>query len=148
MDCELLVFSKLSQESYSNFIMSIIEMDSTLIANYKSYADYISINCEYFTMIFDIDEIIGLDIVEEDFGFVANISIRIQLLRNTLDQGLNLLFKILNYIIKYADENLLLLENGSKVIIEKKNQHIYSNVNENDETKYPFHLIESEIEIR
>ncbi len=63
MDYELLMDSKWTQKSLAMYVKEVIERK--LMIDYIEDSDYIVISCEYFTMRFDLEEIIGLDVIYE-----------------------------------------------------------------------------------
>ena len=143
MDYELLLSGEMSQKSFSIFVKKIIE--KRISVDYKQYSDNIGIACDYFSMFFDLDEIIGLDIIYDEYGFKATANTRVQLFGNTFKQGLELIFIIIKNLAAYTDDDILLLENGSIIVLEKKDGTLFTHINESWETEYPFDLLNIQI---
>lgn len=136
MDYELLVFSDEKINNYAKLIKETLEKSLNISIIYKVYPDYIAICHNYMTISMDLDEIIGLDVIQEEYNFTANISIRIQVFCQTLDLGLKLLFQLFGYLTN-RNENMLLLENGSEVIFTKKDGKLYIENIKHDGIEYP-----------
>lgn len=145
MDYELLMDSKWTQKSLAMCVKEVIERKT--IIDYIEYSDYIGIVCEYFTMTFDLEEIIGLDVISEEYQFEANASARIQVYKNKFNEGLNLLFVLMKDIMNYQDSNILFLENGSIIVLEKRGNKLFTHVDKNWETEYPFDILNRKVEM-
>lgn len=146
MDYELLMDSKWTQKSLAMYIKEVIERKLTI--DYIEDSDYIVISCEYFTMSFDLEEIIGLDVIYEEYQFEANASARIQVFKKKFDEGLNLLFFLMKDIMDYQDNDILFLENGSIIVLEKRDNKLITHIDKNWETEYPFNILNRRIEIK
>lgn len=145
MDYELLMDSKWTQKSLAMYVKEVIERKLTI--DYIEDSDYIVISCEYFTMWFDLEEIIGLDVIYEEYQFEANASARIQVFKNKFDEGLNLLFFLMKDIMDYQDNDILFLENGSIIVLEKRSNKLFTHIDKNWETEYPFDILNKRIEM-
>ena len=145
MDYELLMDNKWTQKSLAMYVKEVIERK--LMIDYIEDSDYIVISCEYFTMRFDLEEIIGLDVIYEEYQFEANASARIQVFKNKFDEGLNLLFFLMKNMMDYQDNDILFLENGSIIVLEKRGNKLITHVDKNWETEYPFDILNRRIEI-
>ena len=145
MDYELLMDNKWTQKSLAMCVKEVIERKLTI--DYIEDSDYIVISCECFTIRFDLEEIIGLDVIYEEYQFEANASARIQVFKNKFDEGLNLLFFLMKDIMDYQDNDILFLENGSIIVLEKRGNKLITNVDKNWETEYPFDILNRRIEI-
>lgn len=145
MDYELLTFSSETLRSYAKLIKDIMENKLDVKIFYEVYSDYIAICHEYMTIFIDLDEIIGLDVIQEEYNFTANISIRIQMFHRTYDSGIKLLFELLRYLIS-RNENILLIENGDDLIFLKKDMKIYIEDKKNKIVNYPYEIFNLPIE--
>lgn len=147
MDFELLLFSKKTQKDYAYYLMKILEKDLNI--HFKSIEDQDSITLcfDCMTISIDLEDEIGLEVIEEDFNFVADTSARIQVFSQFRDHALVVLFKTINEIIKNTDYNLLLIGNGSNLILEKNNNNYYTSyLNDYYYFKIPFELLGVKIE--
>ena len=147
MEFELLLFSKKTQKDYAYYLMKILE--KKLNIHFKSIEDQDSINLclNCMTISVDLEEEVGLEVIEEDFNFVADTSARIQVFSQSRDQALVILFKTINEIIKNTDYNLLLIGDGSNLILEKKNNNYYTSyLDDYYYFKIPFDLLGVKIE--
>lgn len=147
MDYELVLFSEMSLVEWARYINDILDKRMNVEVDYKEHSDYISIDGKYLSFIIDTDELIGMDVIKEVFLFEANISIRIQIFGKTFDKGIEVLFGLLGLIMKDREEDFLLLENGSEVILKRKNDIIYTHIQKGYETDFPFSLLEREINV-
>jgi hypothetical protein len=142
MDFELLLFCKRTQKEYANYIKTIIEKNLNI--NFKYYEDLDSIDLclDCMTISIDLDDEIGLEVIKEDFNFVADTSARIQVFSKFRDSAMAILFKIINEIIKNSNSNLLLIGDGSNLILEKNNNNFYtSSLDDYYYFKFPFELL-------
>lgn len=147
MEFELLLFSKKTQKDYAYYLMQILE--KKLHIHFKSVEDQDSINLclDCMTISVDLEEEVGLDVIEDDFNFVADTSARIQVFSQFRDHALEILFKTINEIIKNTDHNLLLIGNGSNLILERKNNNYYTSyLDDYYYFKIPFDLLGVKIE--
>lgn len=145
MDYELVFLSEMSLIEWARYIYGVFKEKLDLKVQYKEHSDHISIVCEYMSFLIDTDEIIGMDVIKEVFSFEANVSIRLQIFGRTYDQGIKLFFMLLKYIMDDKAEDLLLLENGSEVILKRKGADICTCIQEGYETDFPFALLGREI---
>ncbi len=146
MEFELLLFSKKTQKDYAYYLMQILEK---LNIHFKSIEDQDSINLclDCMTISVDLEEEVGLEVIEDDFNFVADTSARIQVFSQFRDHALEILFKTINEIIKNTDYNLLLIGDGSNLILERKNNNYYTSYLDNYYYfKIPFDILEVKIE--
>ncbi len=147
MEFELLLFSKKTQKDYAYYLMQILEKNLNI--HFKSIEDQDSINLclDCMTISIDLEEEVGLEVIEEDFNFVADTSARIQVFSQFRDHAMVILFKTINEIIKNTDYNLLLIGNGSNLILEKKNKNYYTSyLDDYYYFKFPFELLGVKIE--
>lgn len=114
MEFELLLFSKKTQKDYAYYLRQILEKS---YIHFKSIEDQDSINLclDCMTISVDLEEEVELEVIEDEFNFVADTSARIQVFSQYRDHNLEILFKIINEIIKNTDYNLLLIGNGSNL---------------------------------
>lgn len=147
MEFELLLFSKKTQKDYAYYLMQILE--KSLNIHFKSIEDQDSINLclDCMTISIDLEEEVGLEVIEEDFNFVADTSARIQVFSQFRDHAMVILFKTINEIIKNTDYNLLLIGDGSNLILEKINKNHYTSfLDDYYYFKFPFELLGVKIE--
>jgi hypothetical protein len=147
MDFELLLFSKKSQKDYAYFLVKIIEKNLNI--HFKVIEDQDSINLcfDCMTISIDLEEVIGLEVIEEDFKFIADTSARIQVFSQFSDYAIAILLKTINEITKNTDYNLLLIGDGSNLILEKKNNNYYTSfLDDYYYFKFPFELLGVNIE--
>lgn len=148
MEHELLLYNNMTQKSCAGYVYMILKNKIRIDTVYREYDDYINMYCKYLSLNFDINEIIGLDVVEKVFDFNANISADVHILNQTFYEGLEILFRLVKAIIDDLDCNLLLLEEGSKVVLERKNNVLYTGINkESNKVDYPFELLERKVNI-
>lgn len=142
MDFELLLSSNKTQKDYAYYLIQILK--DNLNINFKFVEDHDSINLclDCMTITIDLEEEVGLEVIEEDFNFVADTSARIQVFSKFRDLALGIIFEIINEIIKNTNYNLLLIGNGSNLILEKKNNNYYTSyLNDCYYFKFPFELL-------
>lgn len=147
MEFELLLFSKKTQKDYAYYLMQILEKNLNI--HFKSVEDQDSINLclDCMTISVNLEEEVGLEVIEDDFNFVADTSARIQVFSQFRDHALEILFKTINEIIKNTDHNLLLIGNGSNLILERKNNNYYTSyLDDYYYFKIPFDLLGVKIE--
>ena len=60
---------------------------------------------------------------------------------------MNLLFFLMKNIMDYQDNDILFLENGSIIVLEKRGNKLITYVDKNWETEYPFDIFNRKIEI-
>lgn len=148
MEYELLFCSELSIREWAIYVYDIFKKVMNVEVTYYEKEDYISICCECFTFWTHTDELIGMDVIEEDFAFEANVSMRIQILGSIYQRGqrgLELLFTMLNHIIESRTEDFLLIENGTQIVLKKQGEVIYTHIPKGYETDFPFALLGREI---
>lgn len=147
MDFELLLFSINTQEEYGYFLKEILEKNLKVDFTFKHNEDYISLCFQCMTISLDLEEIFGLDVIEDDFNFKANLSARIQVFSNFYSDALDIIFRVIKEITIKSDCNLLLLGNGSNVIIKKDNGKFYtSELKDYYYFEFPFEKLEADIE--
>ena len=56
-----------------------------------------------------------------------------------------MIFIIIKNLAAYTDDDILLLENGSIIVLEKKDGTLFTHINESWETEYPFDLLNIQI---
>lgn len=142
MDFELLLSSNKTQKDYAYYLIQILK--NNLNINFKFVEDHDSINLclDCMTITIDLEEEVGLEVIEEDFNFVADTSARIQVFSKFRDLALGIIFEIINEIIKNTNYNLLLIGNGSNLILEKKNNNYYTSyLDDYYYFKFPFELL-------
>jgi hypothetical protein len=127
-------------DEFDTYLKEIIKfMDCKIPTKYEKWIDYVSLCNALLTIIIHTDEIIGIDVVKEDFEFDANFSIRIEVLRNSLKDGLKLLFELVSYLAE-KNLNILLLEGGSE-ILRRDTDEIKINAERADDNYFPFQLL-------
>jgi len=142
MDFELLLSSNQTQKDYAYYLIQILK--DNLNTNFKFVEDHDSINLclDCMTISIDLEEEVGLEVIEEDFNFVADTSARIQVFNMSRDLALAIILGIINEIIKNTDYNLLLIGNASNLILERKNNNYYSSyLDDYYYFKIPFDLL-------
>lgn len=146
MDFELLLFSTKTQEEYGYYLKEIVEKNLKADFTFEHNKDNIILCFRCMTICLDLEEILGLDVVEEEFGFKANISADIQVFSNFHHDALDIIFRIIKEIIIKTDYNLLLLGNGSNVIIKKDSGKFYSSDLKDYYFDFPFEILKVDIE--
>lgn len=149
---ELLLYGNMTQKYFARYIYTIFNDIIKIHTKYNEYENYINMYCKYLSLDFDTDDDIDdleftLKTAKKVFNFNANISVDIHILNQTFYDGLKILFRLVKTIMDDLDCNILLLEDGSKVILERKNNILYTHVHEGDETDYPFELLERKINV-
>jgi predicted DNA-binding protein len=147
MDFELLLFSEKSQKDYAYYLMEIFEKSLNIHFKFIEDQDFINLCLDCMTITIDLEEKVALEVIEEEFNFVADTSARIQVFSQFRDHALQILFKTINEIVKNIDYNLLLIGNGSNLILEKKNNNYYTScLDDYYYFKIPFELLGVKIE--
>lgn len=149
MDFDLVILSDWSMRKWSEYIYDILRNRIGLDATYHNEEkDWICVCCEYFHVCFDEQEegallnmTIGL--VKEDFDFEITVSISIQMFAKNFDKGVEVLFKMINQIIKDGVGNFMLLGDFTEIILKKENEVLFTEALE----EYPFYILEREINI-
>ena len=145
MDYELVFLSDMSMIEWARYICNVLKEEMSVNVEYKEHVDYVSIVCEYMSFIIDTDEILGMDVIKEVFSFEANVDIRVQKFGRVFKEGIELLFMLLKLIMEDRREDLLLLENGSEVILKRRGEELCTCLPKGYETDYPFRLFEKKI---
>ncbi|MFD1905331.1 hypothetical protein ACFSQ7_16620 [Paenibacillus rhizoplanae] len=88
----------------------------------------IVIGTEYFALALELVDISDIKFVRNHYQIDVSICIRVQLFGNTLDQGLEIMFKVIGKILKTVCwEPLVFLEDGSDQLIRKENGQLIIN---------------------
>ncbi|MDR2889387.1 MAG: hypothetical protein LBV33_06050 [Lachnospiraceae bacterium] len=146
MDYELLLVSEKTQKECVIWIKDIIINKLNLKCEYYEKNDYISICLEALTIIIDLEEIFSFDMVEECFGLKANLSAQLQVFSNTYYDGLEIMFGVIKEVINDTEHDLLLLGDSSEMILKRYNNKYSSNTIKDYEIKFPFDILDVEIE--
>lgn len=148
MEFELLLFSGKTQKEYAYYLIDIIS--KVLKYNFKSVENHNSVDLcfECMTISIELDDELGLDVIAEDFNFIADTSARIQVFSGFKEPALMLLFKTINEIIKNTEYNLLLIGNGSNLIFKKiDNKYYTSSLSDEYYFEFPFDLLDKKMEV-
>jgi len=137
---ELLLNTQNSIEYYVQNIEAIFKNKLNIGINTNRQSDCISLFCEYLTIYIHLDEYIGLDIIEEDYNFKANMSIRFYLIVKTWPKGMDTLFSLIKHLMFNNNDNLLLIENGETRILSRVDGIFYADAY--FEQTYPFEIFE------
>lgn len=140
MEYELFIKSNRSVVEYVETLRDILEekLHIKIIQNKEN--DSIAICCNFFTIWVELEDDFGLITAKDIYDFDANIDARIQVFGRNYNEGLNLLFQLLKYLLTYND-NLLLEENGCYIILKKEGNKYVSDILCDHKPEYPFDIL-------
>ena len=144
MEFDLLIESDKSASEYADLLRSLLEEILHIEILQKKDSDTISIGCTFFTMWIELEDDFGLIMAKDTYDFNANIETRIQVFGKTYDKGLKILFQLLKSLSDY-DDNLLLEENGSFIVLKKVGNEFVSEVLSTQRAEYPFSILKAEV---
>lgn len=147
MDYELVFFSESSKIEWGKRIFEILKNKMEMDAEYcediveDKELSYVIVTCKYFTIFICLEEGWVDEEMKEVFNFKANISIDTQMFNKTFHKGLEVLFTIINWLLKDGMVDFLLLENGTSIVLKKENQTLFTETPKG----FPFYILEREV---
>ncbi len=145
MDNSLWFYISMDIKLWAQQIFSMLERCSNVEMSYLDKNEYVVIVCESFSIIIDVDDVSGVEMIENIFGFVGNVCMRIQLFNRYYYEGVEILIKLLRLIINERDEDFLLLENGELVVLCRQKGFLYTELPKEHSTEYPFELLGQQV---
>lgn len=126
MEYELFIFSTLdvhhAAKKLIDMMKSILEREIEIV-----YGDDIYVGCGLFSFFIELEEYEDLDFIREYYEVDVNSRICIHVLNREFDEGIQEVFKIINYLLKLNNDNMLLLVNGAKQILRRDNGELIFN---------------------
>jgi hypothetical protein len=114
MDGHLYLDANISQEEYAEYLYNIYKKTLNEDVKINKREPYISLCFQYQTIFIDIEEIIGLDVVDEELGCkvtnVADYQIASKYFLNAIEVNFKLIKEILNskkYNVLFTDDSLI-----------------------------------------
>lgn len=136
MDNDLWFNTQMNISMWTRYIYQLLKNNIDVKVTYKEYSNYISICCKYFTFSVDKEELIGVDMVEEVFGFSGNIQMSVQMFNNCYEEGMKQLINLLRLVLEEKEEDFLLLENGDVVVLKRMGNHLYTDISREYSKQY------------
>ncbi|MFD0588491.1 hypothetical protein ACFQZE_10795 [Paenibacillus sp. GCM10027627] len=127
MNYELFLQTNVGNHSLAELIERFTTEFANKKASFNCNDEEIVIGTELFSLALEIEDISDIAFVNNHYNLDINVCIRIQLFGNTLNQGLELLFKVMGKLIKHIDGNLLFLEDGSAQLLRIENGQLIVN---------------------
>jgi len=127
MDCELFLVSSLEDQALKQHIHAIVtEIAGTSVTSYDNGS---RLSCKYFVIDIETEDITSIDFLREEYKLNINTELRIQLFRQSFEEGLSVLFRIFGALLNAFNPDMVFLENGTDLLFKKEHDQVLVNTN-------------------
>lgn len=135
MEYEIFIFTNMKKEDFANVLYDIVREIVKGKVELREYEDYaIDIGCKKFTLSVEIEDISNVPLVNKEYCIKTNICISLQVHSDDKVQSISPLLEILAKGITVLKDEILVLKNGTIVLLARKNNRVI--VNSNLDRKY------------
>lgn len=146
MDLNLAFFSELSKTEWGKHIYNILKNKMGMDARYSEdiFEDKelsrIVVSCEYLAFFIYLESSWEDNFMKEEYDFKSNIYIVIDTYNKTVHKGLEILFEIVNWLLRDGMEDFL-LKDEDPIILKKQNEVLFTEIPKG----FPFYILEREV---
>lgn len=135
MEYEIFIFINMKKKDFANVLYDIVRKivkGKVELREYEGYA--IDIGCEKFTLSVEIEDISNIPLVNKEYCIKTNICVSLQVYSDDKVQSISPLLEILAKSMTVFKDEILVLKNGTIVLLVRKNNRVI--VNSNLDRKY------------